>query len=99
MDCTFEVTKLEERKEGSVRRRVRRDRNIGNGWTPGDIAALVTRSLLLQLFEQLPALQSVFDCLGPTTGNSGCSEWSIESLKALFDEAVRGLGKSSLVCF
>ena len=57
------------------------------------------RSLLLQLLEQLPALQSVFDCLGLATWNSGCHEWSIESLKALFDEAVQVLGKSSLVCF
>lgn len=57
------------------------------------------RSLLFQLLEQLPALQSIFNYLGLDTWNSGCIKWSIESLKALFNEAIQGLGKSSLVCF
>ncbi|KIX05149.1 uncharacterized protein Z518_06021 [Rhinocladiella mackenziei CBS 650.93] len=57
------------------------------------------RSLLLQLLERLPALQSIFDCLGLAAWDSSCHEWRIESLQTLFDEAVQGLGKSSLVCF
>ncbi|KAH7176156.1 hypothetical protein EDB81DRAFT_32969 [Dactylonectria macrodidyma] len=57
------------------------------------------RSLLLQLLERLPELQGVFDSLGLVTGNSGPRQWSVESLKVLFEQAVLGLGKSSLVCF
>jgi nucleoside phosphorylase len=38
------------------------------------------RSLLFQLLARLPALQSVFDCLGLVVRDSGYHEWSIESL-------------------
>ncbi|KAH6714510.1 hypothetical protein BKA61DRAFT_360647, partial [Leptodontidium sp. MPI-SDFR-AT-0119] len=57
------------------------------------------RSLLLRLLEQLPALQGVFDSLGLTTWNGGYHQWSVESLKALFEQAVQNLGESSVVCF
>ncbi|KAH8893361.1 hypothetical protein GQ53DRAFT_684995, partial [Thozetella sp. PMI_491] len=57
------------------------------------------RSLLLELFERLPELQAVFDSLRPATSNGSPQQWSVESLKALFEQAVLGLGESSLVCF
>ncbi|KAK7428859.1 hypothetical protein QQZ08_004629 [Neonectria magnoliae] len=39
------------------------------------------------------------DDLEKSTIGIGPQHWSVESLKALFDQAVQGLGKSSLVCF
>ncbi|KID93484.1 Pfs, NB-ARC and Ankyrin domain protein, partial [Metarhizium majus ARSEF 297] len=57
------------------------------------------RSLLLQLLERRPDLQGVFDSLGLVTWRSGPRQWSVESLKELFQQAVQGLEKSSLVCF
>ncbi|KAF5120440.1 Ankyrin repeat, PH and SEC7 domain containing protein secG [Metarhizium anisopliae] len=57
------------------------------------------RSLLLQLLERLPHLQGVFDSLGLVTWSGGPRQWSVESLKELFQQAVQGLEKSSLVCF
>jgi ankyrin repeat protein len=58
------------------------------------------RSLLLQLLERLPELQCVFESLGFRTWNStGHQTWSIESLKDLFEQAIRLLGQSSVVCF
>ncbi|RYP71044.1 hypothetical protein DL769_004757 [Monosporascus sp. CRB-8-3] len=57
------------------------------------------RSILLQLLERLPALQDAFDSLGLATLNGGYPQWSVESLKTLFEQAVQGLGDSSLVCF
>ncbi|KAI1445813.1 hypothetical protein F5Y02DRAFT_426408 [Annulohypoxylon stygium] len=57
------------------------------------------RSLLLQLLQQLPELQDVFSSLGLATWSSGCHHWSVEALKELFEQAVQGLGRYSLVCF
>ncbi|KAK0728285.1 hypothetical protein B0T26DRAFT_848594, partial [Lasiosphaeria miniovina] len=57
------------------------------------------RSLLLQLLERYPALQDVFDTLGLVSWNGACLKWTVESLKALFEQAVLGLGKSPLACF
>ncbi|KAK3898217.1 hypothetical protein C8A05DRAFT_47392 [Staphylotrichum tortipilum] len=58
------------------------------------------RSLLLQLLERLPSLQGVFDSLGLTARNAGGRQWSVESLKSLFEQAVQSLGEeSSLVCY
>lgn len=57
------------------------------------------RSLLLDLLERLPELQSVLDFLGPATSDGSPRRWNVESLKALFEQAVLGLGESSLVCF
>ena len=57
------------------------------------------RSLLLQLLERLPALQSVFDSLGLSTSSfSADHQWNAESLKTLLEQAIRGLGDSSVVC-
>ncbi|KAH7061790.1 ankyrin repeat domain-containing protein [Paraphoma chrysanthemicola] len=58
------------------------------------------RSLLLQLLERLPALQSVFDSLSLSTSSfSADHQWNVESLKSLLEQAIRALGDSSVVCF
>jgi hypothetical protein len=58
------------------------------------------RSLLLQLLERLPSLQSVFDSLGLSTSNFSTDyQWSTERLKTLFEQAVQRLGQSSVMCF
>jgi hypothetical protein len=57
------------------------------------------RSLLLQLLERLPALQSVFDSLCPSTSSfSAAHQWNVESLKTLLEQAIRTLGSSPVVC-
>lgn len=58
------------------------------------------RSLLLQLFERLPELQCIFDSLGLATWSiNAYHEWSVESLKALFEQAIQSFGQSSVMCF
>jgi hypothetical protein len=58
------------------------------------------RSVLLQLLERLPSLQSVFDSLGLSTSTFSTDyQWNIEPLKTLLEQAIRGLGKTSVVCF
>lgn len=58
------------------------------------------RSLLLQLLERLPALQSVFDSLGLSTSSASTDHrWSTESLKMLLEHAIQSLGESQVVCF
>jgi ankyrin repeat protein len=58
------------------------------------------RSLLLQLLERIPELQCVFDSLGSTAmSSSGSHQWSVETLKELFEQAIQLLGKRSLICF
>jgi hypothetical protein len=57
------------------------------------------RSLLLQLLTRFPALQKVLDALGLANTNFTGHTWSIESLKSLMKQAIRGLGRSSLLCF
>ncbi|KAG7291482.1 hypothetical protein NEMBOFW57_001501 [Staphylotrichum longicolle] len=57
------------------------------------------RSLLLQLLERRPVFQEVFNSLGLRTWNDGCHQWSIEALKALFEEVVLGLGELPVTCF
>ena len=57
------------------------------------------QSLLLQLLEQLPALEFVFDFLHLSIrGNIANYQWSMESLKTLLEQAILSLGDSSLVC-
>ncbi|KAF1952675.1 ankyrin repeat domain-containing protein [Byssothecium circinans] len=56
------------------------------------------RSLLLQLLERLPALQSVFDSLSLSTSSfSTVRQWNVESLKTLLEQAMQRLGNSSVV--
>ncbi|KAH8702668.1 ankyrin repeat-containing domain protein [Phaeosphaeriaceae sp. PMI808] len=58
------------------------------------------RSLLLQLLERLPALQSVFGSLGLSTSSFSTNhQWNIESLKTLAEQAIRALGEYSVICF
>jgi hypothetical protein len=57
------------------------------------------RSMLLQLLEQLSALQEVFNSLGLAGWNGNSYQWSIESLKDLFERAVLKLGRTSLTCY
>ncbi|RYP08882.1 hypothetical protein DL765_008663 [Monosporascus sp. GIB2] len=58
------------------------------------------RSLLLQLLERLPQLQSIFESLGFTSWNSSNNHtWTIVVLKDLFERAVQLLGQASVVCF
>jgi ankyrin repeat protein len=58
------------------------------------------RSLLLQLLERLPALQSVFDSLSLSSSSfSADHQWDVESLTTLLEQAIRSLGDSSVVCF
>jgi ankyrin repeat protein len=60
----------------------------------------IYQSLLLQLLERLPALQSVFDLLSLSTSSfSADHQWNIESLETLLEQAIRGLGDSFVVCF
>ncbi|KAF5973633.1 ankyrin protein 3 [Fusarium bulbicola] len=56
------------------------------------------RSLLLQILQQLPALHSVLDP-GLILGIGENHEWSVEALRALFEQAVEGLGNSPVVVF
>jgi ankyrin repeat protein len=57
------------------------------------------RSLLLQLLERLPALQSVFDSLGLSTSSFRADhQWNVESLKTLLEQAIQSLGDSSVIC-
>jgi hypothetical protein len=59
------------------------------------------RSLLLQLLERLPTLlQSVFDSLSFFTSKfTADHQWNVESLRTLLEQAILGLGDSSVVCF
>lgn len=57
------------------------------------------RSLLLQLFEKQPRLQTSFISLGRTAQNWRIPQWSIEVLKLLFRHAVQNLEQSPLTCF
>lgn len=57
------------------------------------------QSLLLQLLERLPALQSVFDSLYLSArGNSAKYPWNVQILKTLLEEVILSLGDSSVVC-
>jgi ankyrin repeat protein len=57
------------------------------------------RSLLLQLLVRYPSLQKVLDTLGLANTNFTSYTWTIESLKTLMKQAIRDLGRSSLICF
>ena len=57
------------------------------------------QSLLLQLLERLPTLQSVFETLDTSVRpNGGAYQWSADSLKTLLEEAILRLGGTSVVC-
>jgi hypothetical protein len=58
------------------------------------------RSLLLQLLERLPALQSIYD--SPEFSKLRLStdhQWNIEWLRTLLEKVIKCLGEFSVVCF
>ncbi|KAF2716042.1 ankyrin [Polychaeton citri CBS 116435] len=55
------------------------------------------RSLLLQLLEKIPALQSIFDAT--IWGSYSLPKFTIEVLKDLFSLAIKSLGRNCLACF
>jgi ankyrin repeat protein len=58
------------------------------------------RALLLQLLEQLPALQGVFESSALSSqGISANYQWSHEALQTLLEQAIQSLGQSHVVCF
>ncbi|KAK3343473.1 hypothetical protein B0T25DRAFT_485826, partial [Lasiosphaeria hispida] len=58
------------------------------------------RSLLLQLLERLPRLQTIFESLGFASWNTHIQHtWSIETLKDGFEQAVHHLGETPTICF
>ncbi len=58
------------------------------------------RSLLLQLLERLPRLQDVFASLELGNQNLRGYQWTVESLKDLFEKAIRKIeGQSDVTCF
>jgi hypothetical protein len=58
------------------------------------------RSLLLQLLEQAPELQLILDHRTLSMwSSSGHHQWSTELLEELFEQAIQGLGQSSIACF
>jgi hypothetical protein len=58
------------------------------------------RSILLQLLEGLPTLQKVFETLSPSILSLSVDHgWKVEILKELLEQAIRRLGKSSVLCF
>lgn len=52
------------------------------------------QSLLVQLLEVRPGLQSILDRF-----RNGQPQWCVEILQEIFEEAVEGLDETSLVCF
>lgn len=57
------------------------------------------RSLLFQMLEKIPRLQSVLNSLRQTIRDENLPQWSIESLKLLFEQAIGNLGQTPLTCF
>ncbi|UKZ69191.1 uncharacterized protein TrAtP1_010201 [Trichoderma atroviride] len=67
----------------------------------GDLEKCTTgmyRSLLLQLFERLPELQSILSSF-PLTGVREDYNWNIQQLKSLFEEAIHNIRDDAVVCF
>ncbi|KIN08775.1 hypothetical protein OIDMADRAFT_37838 [Oidiodendron maius Zn] len=56
------------------------------------------RSLLFQLLEKLPELQTLFDSL-PLSTSTDVDRWDIEVFKNIFALAIRNLGQRHLLCF
>lgn len=60
----------------------------------------VYRSLLIQLLERVPKLQTVFDSLGLSKSKiSADYQWTVESLQVLLEQAIMSLENLSVVCF
>jgi nucleoside phosphorylase len=57
------------------------------------------RSLLLQLFQQLPALQDALDLSTFTAYDGENYQWHMEPLKSLFHQAIENIQTKKVVCF
>lgn len=57
------------------------------------------RSLLLQLLQQLPALQDSLDLSKFTAHHGEEYQWHIEPLKSLFRQAIENIQTSKVICF
>uniref|UniRef100_A0A8H7TT64 NACHT domain-containing protein n=1 Tax=Bionectria ochroleuca TaxID=29856 RepID=A0A8H7TT64_BIOOC len=55
------------------------------------------RALLIQIFQQLPALQSIFDSLENHTNNR--QQWTVEELEELFEQTMEQATGYSIICF
>ena len=56
------------------------------------------RSILFQLLENFPSLQSIFGLLGVATDDLPKYQWTTEILKELFEQAIRNVGQTQLIC-
>ncbi|KAK1240068.1 hypothetical protein MKX08_007510, partial [Trichoderma sp. CBMAI-0020] len=56
------------------------------------------RSLLLQLLEQLPELQSIIHSF-PIAATRKDYSWNIQQLKSLFEEAIHSIKDDAVICF
>lgn len=54
------------------------------------------RALLIQIFQQLPALQSTFDSLADHTKNR--QQWTVEELEELFEQTMEQATGYSIIC-
>ncbi|KAM0457194.1 hypothetical protein ACHAPV_006834, partial [Trichoderma viride] len=57
------------------------------------------RSLLLQLLEQLPEIQSILYSFPSATAIREDYSWNIQQLKSLFEEAIHSIKDDAVVCF
>lgn len=57
------------------------------------------RSLLLQLLEKIPRVQSTLHLPRQMRQNGNILQWSLESLKLIFEQAIKNLEQSPLTCF
>lgn len=58
------------------------------------------RSLLLQLLEQLPSLQEIFETAVLSSKSITVHyPWNDESLQSLLEQAIRSLGRTRVICF
>jgi nucleoside phosphorylase len=70
------------------------------GEDPEKSTAGMYRSLLLQLFLAVPAVQNVVDSMEPAAqANIEDFNWNLVRLQDLFRNVVRGLGQQTVICF
>lgn len=68
----------------------------------GDLEKCTTgmyRSLLLQLLEQIPELQSILYSFPLATSIREDYKWNVQQLKSLFEEAIHSIKDEAVVCF
>lgn len=57
------------------------------------------QSLVLQLLEPHSELDEVFDSIGVVSRSGVLPQWTLESLKELFEQIVRRLGNTPVLCY